>query len=169
MGANILNKEVLLLPIFFIMIVIVVWLMMAKNITEFLFLMLIILLIIVMKLVIQTPPKIYRFFNVFNQKKSFNLDRIFYLCSRLRDNIPLIFKIMILFPGELRFCEDCIHRLIVNGLQNNEIWCKRHGHRLGNGSEANQCILSNDFVETDVSKENRKDFHVKDYDNILLS
>ena len=76
---------------------------------------------------------------------------------------------MEIYPGELRFCEDCIHRIIVNGLQNNEIRCKRHGHRLGNGSEANQCILSNDFVETDVSKENRQDFHVKDYDNILLS
>lgn len=76
---------------------------------------------------------------------------------------------MEIYPGELRFCEDCIHRIIVNGLQNDEIWCKRHAHRLGNGSEANQCILSDDFVETDVSKENRKDFHVKDYDNILLS
>ena len=76
---------------------------------------------------------------------------------------------MEIYPGELRFCEDCIHRIIVHGLQNDEIWCKRHAHRLGNGSEANQCILSDDFVETDVSKENRKDFHVKDYDNILLS
>ena len=54
-------------------IVIVVWLMMAQNITELLFLMLIILLIIMIKLVIQTTPKNCRFFNVFNQKKSFNL------------------------------------------------------------------------------------------------
>ena len=62
---------------------------MAKYVTEFLFLMLIILLIIVIKLVIQTTPKNCRFFNVFNQKKSFNLNRFFYLCSRLKDNIPL--------------------------------------------------------------------------------
>ena len=55
---------------------------MDKNIAELLFLKLIILLTIVIKLVIQTPLKNYRFFNVFNQKKSFNLDRIFYLCSR---------------------------------------------------------------------------------------
>lgn len=68
----------------------VVWLMMAKHVTEFLFLMLIILLIIVINLVIQTRQKIYRFFNVFYQEKSFNLDRILYLCIRLRDNIPLI-------------------------------------------------------------------------------
>jgi len=76
---------------------------------------------------------------------------------------------MEIYPGELRFCEDCIHRMIVNGLQNNEIRCRRFGCRLGDGSEANQCMLSDDLVETDVSKENRKDFHVKDYNNILLS
>ena len=75
---------------------------------------------------------------------------------------------MEIYPGELRFCVDCIHRIIVNGLQNNEIWCKRHGYRLGNGSEANQCMSSDDFVETDVSKENRKNLHVMDFDNILL-
>ena len=162
-------EKVLLLLILFIMTVDVVWLMMDKHVTEFLFLMLIILLIIVINLVIQTRPKIYRFFNVVNQEKSFNLDRILYLCIRLRDNIPLILqRLMVYLPGELRFCEDCIHRIIVNGLQNNEIWCKRHGHRLRNGSEANQCILSGDFIETAVSKENRKDLHVMDSDNILL-
>ena len=55
---------------------------------------------------------------------------------------------MEIYPGELRFCEDCIHRIIVNGLQNNEIRCAKLGYRLGHASEANQCFMSNDFEET---------------------
>ena len=51
---------------------------------------------------------------------------------------------MEIYPGELRFCEDCIHRIIVNGLQNDEIRCAKLGYRLGHASEANQCLISND-------------------------
>ena len=73
------------------------------------------------------------------------------------------------YPGELRFCEDCIHRIIVNGLQNDEILCKKRGIRLKNGSEANQCYFSNDFEETAIAKEARKNFHIGDFGNIDLS
>jgi hypothetical protein len=76
---------------------------------------------------------------------------------------------MEIYSGELRFCEDCIHRIIVNGLQNNEIRCRQFGHLLEDGSEANQCIVSGVFEETSVSKEKRKDFHIRDFDDILLS
>ena len=75
---------------------------------------------------------------------------------------------MKIFPGELRFCEDCIHRTIVNGLQNDEIRCKKLTIRLKLGSEANQC-LPYDFQETSMAKEARKDFHVGDFDNLVLS
>lgn len=76
---------------------------------------------------------------------------------------------MVYLPGELRFCEDCIHRIIVNGLQNDEIRCERHGILLKPGSEANQCFMSNDFEETAMAKENRKDFPIGDFDNLVLS
>lgn len=72
-------------------------------------------------------------------------------------------------PGELRFCEDCIHRTKVNGLQNNEIRCERLGLQLQIGSEADQCLYSNDFEETPVAKEVRKNFYVGSFDDILLS
>ena len=75
---------------------------------------------------------------------------------------------MDIYPGELRFCEDCIHRIIVNGLQNDEIRCERHGIRLKPGSEANQCFPY-DFEETPMAKEARKTFHVGDFGNLLLS
>ena len=75
---------------------------------------------------------------------------------------------MEIYPGELRFCEDCIHRTIVNGLQNDEIRCEKLGFLLKPCSEANQC-LSYDFEETAIAKEVRKDFHIGDYDIILLS
>ena len=76
---------------------------------------------------------------------------------------------MEIYPGELRFCEDCIYRIIVNGLQNNEIRCAKLGYRLGHASEANQCFMSNDFEETAMAKEKRKDFHIGDFDNLVLS
>ncbi len=76
---------------------------------------------------------------------------------------------MKMFSGELRFCEDCIHRIIVNGLQNDEIRCAKLGYRLGHASEANQCLISNDFEETAIAKENRKDFNIGDFSNIDLS
>lgn len=76
---------------------------------------------------------------------------------------------MEIYPGELRFCEDCIHRIIVNGLQNNEIRCAKLGYRLEHASEANQCFMSNDFEETAMAKEKRKDFHIGDFDNLVLS
>jgi hypothetical protein len=88
----------------------------------------------------------------------------------MRTNIPLVAnKNMEIYPGELRFCEDCIHRIIVNGLQNDEIRCERHGILLKSGSEANQCFMSNDFEETAMAKENRKDFPIGDFDNLVLS
>lgn len=88
----------------------------------------------------------------------------------MRTNIPLVAnKNMEVYPGELRFCEDCIHRIIVNGLQNDEIRCERHGILLKPGSEANQCFMSNDFEETAMAKENRKDFPIGDFDNLVLS
>lgn len=73
------------------------------------------------------------------------------------------------YLGELRFCEDCIHRTIVNGLQNNEIRCKRLGIQLEMGSEADQCLYSNDFEEIPMAKEVRKNFHIRSFDDILLS
>lgn len=73
------------------------------------------------------------------------------------------------YPGELRFCEDCIHRTIVNGLQDDEIRCERLGIQLKPGSEANQCLISNDFEETAVAKDTRKNSHFGDYDNLVLS
>lgn len=73
-----------------------------------------------------------------------------------------------IYPGELRFCEDCIHRTIVNGLQNDEIRCKRFAIRLKPGSEANQCLLSGDFEETAMAKDSRKNLHVSNSDNIQL-
>lgn len=76
---------------------------------------------------------------------------------------------MDIYPGELRFCEDCIHQTIVNGSQNDEIRCEKLGISLKNGSEANQCLLSGDFEETAMAKETRKDFHVGDFENIVLS
>lgn len=76
---------------------------------------------------------------------------------------------MEIYPGELRFCEDCIHRIIVNGLQNDEIRCERLGIRLKPGSEANQCLISNDFEETAIAKEARKNLHIGNFDYILLS
>ena len=66
---------------------------------------------------------------------------------------------MVIYTGELRFCEDCIHRIIVNGSQNDEIRCEIFGIRLGHGSEANQCIPDY-FEETAVAKEVRKKNHV---------
>jgi len=84
-------------------------------------------------------------------------------------NLPPRFFKMEVLPGELRFCEDCIHRIIVNGLQNDEIRCERHGILLKPGSEANQCFMSNDFEETAMAKENRKDFNIGDFDNLVLS
>ena len=88
----------------------------------------------------------------------------------MRANIPLVAnKNMDIYPGELRFCEDCIHRIIVNGLQDNEIRCAKLGYRLGHASEANQCFMSNDFEETAMAKEKRKDFHIGDFDNLVLS
>ena len=75
---------------------------------------------------------------------------------------------MEIYPGELRFCEDCIHRIIVNGLQNDEIRCERLGIRLKPGSEANQC-LPYDFEKTATAKEARKNFHVGDFSNLVLS
>ena len=88
----------------------------------------------------------------------------------MRTNIPLVAnKNMEIYPGELRFCEDCIHRIIVNGLQNDEIRCAKLGYRLGHASEANQCLISNDFEETAIAKENRKDFNIGDFSNIDLS
>ena len=76
---------------------------------------------------------------------------------------------MEIYPGELRFCEDCIHRTIVNGLQNDEIRCDKLGISLKNASEANQCLLSGDFEETAMAKENRKNFHVGNFEDIVLS
>ena len=77
----------------------------------------------------------------------------------MRVNIPLVANInMEIYPGELRFCEDCIHRTIVNGLQNDEIQCGKLDISLEYGSEANQCLHSNDFEETVMAKENRKNF-----------
>ena len=75
---------------------------------------------------------------------------------------------MEIYPGELRFCEDCIHRIIVNGLQNDEIRCERHGILLKPGSEANQCLISNDFEETDIAKEARNFILIGNNDHILL-
>ena len=75
---------------------------------------------------------------------------------------------MEIYPGELRFCEDCIHRTIVNGLQNDEIWCERLCILLKAGSEANQCLISGDFKETSMATEARKAFHVGDFDNLVL-
>lgn len=76
---------------------------------------------------------------------------------------------MKIFSGELRFCEDCIYRIIVNGLQNDEIRCAKLGYRLGHASEANQCLISNDFEETAIAKEARKNLHIGNFDYILLS
>lgn len=76
---------------------------------------------------------------------------------------------MEIYPGELRFCEDCVHRTIVNGLQNDEIRCERLGIKLKPGSEANQCLISGVFEETAMAKETRKDFHVGDFENIVLT
>ena len=76
---------------------------------------------------------------------------------------------MVIYPGELRFCEDCIHRTIVNGLQNDEIRCERHGILLKPGSEAHQCLISNDFEETAMAKETRKNFQIGDFGNLVLS
>lgn len=75
---------------------------------------------------------------------------------------------MEIYSGELRFCEDCIHRIKVNGLQKDEIRCERLSIWLKPGSEANQC-LPYDFEETSMAKEARKDFHVGDFDNIDMS
>lgn len=75
---------------------------------------------------------------------------------------------MEIYPGELRFCEDCIHRIIVNGLQNDEIRCAKLGYRLGHASEANQCLSSNDFEETDIAKEARNFILIGNNDHILL-
>ena len=74
---------------------------------------------------------------------------------------------MKIYAGELRFCEDCIHRTIVNGLQNVEIWCKRFGIQLKSGSEANQCFLC-DFEETTSAKEARKSFLIGKFDHIIF-
>ena len=76
---------------------------------------------------------------------------------------------MTLFPGELRFCEDCVHRTIVNGLQNDDIRCERLGIQLKPGSEANQCFISGDFEETAIVKKARKNFNIGDFGNIVLS
>lgn len=76
---------------------------------------------------------------------------------------------MKIYSGELRFCEDCIHRTTVNGLQDDEIRCERLGIQLKPGSEANQCLISNDFEETAMAKETRKNFHIGDFGNIVLS
>ena len=76
---------------------------------------------------------------------------------------------MKIYSGELRFCEDCIHRTIVNGLQNDEIRCEIHGILLKPGSEANQCLISNDFEETAMAKETRKNFQIGDFGNLVLS
>lgn len=87
----------------------------------------------------------------------------------MRANFPLVAnKKMEIYPGELRFCEDCIHRTIVNGLQNDEIRCEIRGILLKPDSEANQC-LPYDFEETSMAKESRKDFHVRDFDNLVLA
>lgn len=75
---------------------------------------------------------------------------------------------MEIYPGELRFCEDCIHRIIVNGLQNDEIRCAKLGYRLEHASEANQCLISNDFEETDIAKEARNFILIGNNDHILL-
>lgn len=76
---------------------------------------------------------------------------------------------MKIYPGELRFCVDCIHRTIVNGREDDEIRCERLGIRLKHASEANQCLLSGDFEETAIAKEARRDFHARDFGNLVLS
>lgn len=72
------------------------------------------------------------------------------------------------YSGELRFCEDCIHRTIVNGLQNDEIRCGKLGLVLGHASEANQCLISGDFEETEIAKETRNNLLGDNFDHILL-
>lgn len=77
-------------------------------------------------------------------------------------------KIKDLYPGELRFCEDCGHRTIVNGQQNSEIRCKKLDICLKIGSEANRCILLGFFIGTNASLRIRKNFHVGSFDDILF-
>ena len=78
--------------------------------------------------------------------------QICYLCNVMRTNFSLVAnKKMEIYPGELRFCEDCIHRTTVNGSQKDEIRCERLGIKLKDGSEANQCLLC-DFEETTFAK-----------------
>lgn len=128
------------------------------------------LFFIIIMIVLQTSRKITRYFIFINPFLLRILDRNIYLCNSMRANFPLVAnKNMEIYPGELRFCEDCIHRIIVNGLQNDEIRCERLGIRLKPGSEANHCFLSNDFEETATAKDARKNFHVRDFGNIVLS
>ena len=78
--------------------------------------------------------------------------QICYLCNVMRTNFSLVAnKKMEIYPGELRFCEDFIHRTTVNGSQKDEIRCERLGIKLKDGSEANQCLLC-DFEETTFAK-----------------
>ena len=78
--------------------------------------------------------------------------QICYLYNVMRTNFSLVAnKKMEIYPGELRFCEDCIHRTTVNGSQKDEIRCERLGIKLKDGSEANQCLLC-DFEETTFAK-----------------
>lgn len=56
-----------------------------------------------------------------------------------------------LYPGELRFCEDCACRRIVSGPEGRKIVCTKHGLTLSVGSEANQCLNYGDFEEIDAS------------------
>lgn len=86
----------------------------------------------------------------------------------MRTNFSLVAnKKMEIYPGELRFCEDCIHRTTVNGSQKDEIRCERLGIKLKDGSEANQCLLC-DFEETIFAKESRNSFLIGKFDHIIF-
>lgn len=135
-----------------------------------LFHVLIMLFFIIIMIVLRTSRKNTRFFIFINSFLLCILNINIYLCNPMRANIPLIVnKNMEIYPGELRFCEDCIHRTKVNGLQNDEILCEKLGISLKTGSEANQCLLSGDFEETAVAKEARENFHIRDLGDLLMS
>ena len=54
--------------------------------------------------------------------------------------------------GILRFCYECKHRIIVDGLPTGEFRCERHPKtKIFDSTEADQCIDTEDFEEMCIS------------------
>ena len=68
-------------------------------------------------------------------------------------NIPFVAnKNMENYIGKLRFCEDCIHRRLVDGLPKDELQCELFPQiKIFYSTDADKCISKGEFEELNIS------------------